>query len=132
MLLIVVLVFSSYNTVCPRETPSWQKPITSFFLSKDKPTKENEGNNIQINDMIAYNKATNNDVTMAESNIISSSTDKENSNPRSSMVHEPNIICSFETQRKRYCDEDCWDATFSTKKRKLELSEYAFLEELEK
>ncbi|XP_026747839.1 PCNA-associated factor-like [Trichoplusia ni] len=25
------------NPVCPRETPKWQKPITTFFISKDEP-----------------------------------------------------------------------------------------------
>ncbi|KAB0790772.1 hypothetical protein PPYR_00938 [Photinus pyralis] len=28
--------YSSYNSVCPRETPAWQKPITSFFQNSEK------------------------------------------------------------------------------------------------
>ncbi|XP_044765307.1 PCNA-associated factor-like [Coccinella septempunctata] len=30
------------NPVCPRETPEWQKPITSFFLKKD-PAESSSG-----------------------------------------------------------------------------------------
>lgn len=46
------------NSVCPRETPSWQKPITNFFiksnktgnLSKNIENKENcDGNIVDIN-----------------------------------------------------------------------------------
>ncbi|KAK5648516.1 hypothetical protein RI129_003408 [Pyrocoelia pectoralis] len=38
--------YNSHNTVCPRETPTWQKPITTFFRSTEKP-KSSDTNTTQ-------------------------------------------------------------------------------------
>lgn len=38
--------YNSHNTVCHRETPTWQKPITTFFRSTEKP-KSSDTNSTQ-------------------------------------------------------------------------------------
>ncbi|KAG6461587.1 PCNA-associated factor [Manduca sexta] len=34
--------YSGGNSVCPRETPKWQKPITNFFICKDNGSKDSD------------------------------------------------------------------------------------------
>ncbi|RVE43025.1 hypothetical protein evm_012337 [Chilo suppressalis] len=36
------------NSVCPRETPKWQKPITNFFICKDKSVESEEESNDKV------------------------------------------------------------------------------------
>ncbi|KAF5283399.1 hypothetical protein FQA39_LY04775 [Lamprigera yunnana] len=51
--------YTSHNSIHPRETPGWQKPITSFFQNVEK-TKNNEVQNApkeSVDDVIVMNPA---------------------------------------------------------------------------
>ncbi|CAH2211289.1 PCNA-associated factor-like [Pararge aegeria] len=39
--------YSGGNTVCPRETPKWQKPITNFFIQNQAQTQSDEEDTAQ-------------------------------------------------------------------------------------
>nr|XP_026486413.1 PCNA-associated factor-like [Vanessa tameamea]XP_026486415.1 PCNA-associated factor-like [Vanessa tameamea] len=34
--------YSGGNSVCPRETPKWQKPITNFFITNQNPQSQSD------------------------------------------------------------------------------------------
>ncbi|XP_046976271.1 PCNA-associated factor-like [Vanessa cardui] len=39
--------YSGGNSVCPRETPKWQKPITNFFITNQNNQSQSEGSDAE-------------------------------------------------------------------------------------
>uniref|UniRef100_A0A1B6G4T3 PCNA-associated factor n=1 Tax=Cuerna arida TaxID=1464854 RepID=A0A1B6G4T3_9HEMI len=60
---------SGGNSYCPRETPAWQKPITQFFGTSDKPCTSTSCDKEQTTDEAENSKTCNeNHIKKEESN----------------------------------------------------------------
>lgn len=121
--------YSSYNTVCQRETPTWQKPITSFFQNVEK-TRNDTLEEEPIRESIENPQNKIPDITMEDVPVSNGNDVVEQITTNGAADTEmeegfENIVTKI---RRRDEEHDM----VPKKKRKLDINTYAGLELLEK
>ncbi|KAF5280336.1 hypothetical protein FQR65_LT03145 [Abscondita terminalis] len=101
--------YSSYNTVCPRETPNWQKPITSFFQTTEKePTKrlDNASHVVAMEEEVPLNNCIEVEVETNTTNGVDTEMHEECVNIGKIRYSDDNH--DIAPKKKRKLDDNCY------------------------